>query len=77
MTHRRVVWVHVGEACENLGYAGGVNAYLEPLLAIAEWPGVWILNPDTEPEPDALRELVQYAVKHRPGHGRQPPAPAA
>ena len=59
-----VVWVHVGEACENLGYAGGVNAYLEPLLAPARWPGVWILNPDTEPEPEALKELVEYAEKH-------------
>jgi N-acetylglucosaminyl-diphospho-decaprenol L-rhamnosyltransferase len=56
--------VHVGEARENLGFAGGVNAYLEPLLASAEWPGVWILNPDTEPEPNALRELVLYAAKH-------------
>jgi N-acetylglucosaminyl-diphospho-decaprenol L-rhamnosyltransferase len=61
----RVVCVHVGEAGENLGYAGGVNAYLEPLLAITEWPGVWVLNPDTEPEPDALNELVRCAVKYR------------
>ena len=60
----KVIWVHVGEACENLGYAGGVNAYLEPLLAVAEWQGVWILNPDAEPEPDALKELVEYAEKH-------------
>ncbi len=60
----KAVWVHVGEAYENLGYAGGVNAYLEPLLATAEWPGVWILNPDTEPEPDALKELVEYAEEH-------------
>jgi N-acetylglucosaminyl-diphospho-decaprenol L-rhamnosyltransferase len=60
----KAVWVHVGEACENLGYAGGVNAYLESLLTTDEWPGVWILNPDTEPESDALKELVDYAEKH-------------
>jgi N-acetylglucosaminyl-diphospho-decaprenol L-rhamnosyltransferase len=60
----KAVWVHVGEARENLGYAGGVNAYLEPLLATSEWPGVWILNPDTEPEPGALKELVEHSEKH-------------
>jgi N-acetylglucosaminyl-diphospho-decaprenol L-rhamnosyltransferase len=58
----KAVSVHVGEATENLGYAGGVNAYLKPLLAeAADWPGAWILNPDTEPEPGALKELVEYA----------------
>lgn len=56
--------IHLGEARENLGYAGGVNAYLEPLLATAEWPGAWILNPDTEPEADALKELVGHAGKY-------------
>jgi hypothetical protein len=60
----KMVSVQIGEACENLGYAGGVNAYLEPLLAVGDWPGVWVLNPDTEPEPTALNELVQYAVQH-------------
>ena len=60
----KTVSVHVGEASENLGYAGGVNAHLEQLLATSDWPGVWILNPDTEPEPGALRELVSYAAKH-------------
>jgi N-acetylglucosaminyl-diphospho-decaprenol L-rhamnosyltransferase len=61
----KAVWVHVGEASENFGYAGGVNAYLEPLLRTSEWRGVWILNPDTEPEPTALKELVEYAEKHK------------
>jgi N-acetylglucosaminyl-diphospho-decaprenol L-rhamnosyltransferase len=60
----KTVRVHIGEACENLGYAGGVNAYLKPLIDETEWQGVWVLNPDTEPEPDALKELVQYAVEH-------------
>ena len=57
----RAVAVHVGEARDNFGYAGGVNAYLVPLLAQGGWPGIWILNPDTEPSPDALKELVAYA----------------
>ena len=60
----KTVSVRVGEASENLGYAGGVNAYLEQLLATSDWPGVWILNPDTEPEPGALKELVCYATTH-------------
>ena len=59
--------VHVGEASDNLGYAGGVNAWLEPLLAVPGWPGVWILNPDTEPAPDALKELAEYSARHGRG----------
>jgi N-acetylglucosaminyl-diphospho-decaprenol L-rhamnosyltransferase len=59
--------VNVGEAVDNLGYAGGVNAWLEPLLAVPGWPGAWILNPDTEPAPAALKELVGYAARHRRG----------
>ena len=46
--------VHLGEATENLGYAGGINAWLRPLMDAPGWPAVWILNPDTEPAPDAL-----------------------
>jgi GT2 family glycosyltransferase len=59
--------VHVAELDENLGYAGGVNAWLRPLLSIPGWDGVWVLNPDTEPEPDALVELVEYAERHDKG----------
>jgi N-acetylglucosaminyl-diphospho-decaprenol L-rhamnosyltransferase len=55
--------VHVGEARENLGYAGGVNAWLRPLLVITGWPAVWILNPDSEPTADALLELAAYAKR--------------
>ena len=55
--------VHVGESCENGGYAGGVNAYIEALLPHPGWPGVWVLNPDTEPAPGALRELVDHAAR--------------
>jgi N-acetylglucosaminyl-diphospho-decaprenol L-rhamnosyltransferase len=54
--------VRVGCAPENLGYAGGINAWLRPLLRSAGWKGVWILNPDTEPYPDALKELIGRAI---------------
>jgi N-acetylglucosaminyl-diphospho-decaprenol L-rhamnosyltransferase len=54
------VWL--GCAAQNLGYAGGINVWLDRLLTIPDWDGVWILNPDAEPEPDALRALVDRAV---------------
>jgi N-acetylglucosaminyl-diphospho-decaprenol L-rhamnosyltransferase len=59
--------VHLGEARENLGYAGGVNAWLRPLLAVPGWPAAWILNPDTKPAPDALAELAAYADRWSKG----------
>ena len=55
--------VHVAEMAENLGYAGAVNAWLRPLMQIPGWQGAWILNPDTEPTPSALAELVDYSVR--------------
>lgn len=54
------VWI--GCASENLGYAGGINAWLLPLLQTSGWKGVWILNPDAEPSPDALKELIARAA---------------
>lgn len=53
------VWIAC--AAENLGYAGGVNAWLKQLQKISFWKGVWILNPDTQPEATALAELAQRA----------------
>ena len=53
------VWI--GCAAENLGYAGGINAWLGPLLELGGWKGVWILNPDTTPEAHALAALVTRA----------------
>ncbi|WP_218578738.1 glycosyltransferase family 2 protein [Vineibacter terrae] len=53
------VWI--GCAAENLGYAGGINAWLAPLLKLSGWRGVWILNPDTKPEAHALTALVERA----------------
>jgi GT2 family glycosyltransferase len=53
------VWV--GCAADNLGYAGGLNAWIRPLLSVPGWKGVWILNPDTLPEDGALASLVERA----------------
>lgn len=45
-------------ASENLGYAGAINA----VLSATETGGdVWILNPDTEPQPGALSALQARA----------------
>jgi N-acetylglucosaminyl-diphospho-decaprenol L-rhamnosyltransferase len=52
--------IFVGQARENLGYAGGVNSWLRPLLSI-DWPGAMILNPDTKPAPDVLAQLKAWA----------------
>ena len=59
--------VLIGCAEGNLGYAGGVNAWLRPLMDQDGWNGVWILNPDAEPEPDALGALVARAESGRKG----------
>ena len=59
--------VTIGEARDNFGYAGGINAWLRPLLAEPGWTAIWILNPDTWPEPDALAELVAYAGERGKG----------
>ena len=49
--------VTVLKAPGNLGYAGGVNACIA--AAGDDWDAVWVLNPDTFPEPDALTALVR------------------
>lgn len=53
--------VFIGCTPDNLGYAGGINIWLEQLLKISGWKGVWILNPDAEPEPTALTALIERA----------------
>ena len=62
---RSNVWI--GCATGNLGYAGGINAWLHQLQAVAGWKGVWVLNPDTEPEACALAALVERAETGRKG----------
>ncbi len=59
--------VHVAEMADNLGYAGGVNAWLRPLLLVPGWEGVWILNPDTEVTSSALHELIAYSTRRAKG----------
>ncbi len=59
--------VYVAEMTENLGYAGGINAWLRPLLAVDGWKAAWILNPDTEPRPDALAKLSAASERRRKG----------
>jgi hypothetical protein len=48
--------VRVFEAPGNLGFAGGVNMCLRHAPSADAW---WILNPDTEPKPDALALMAQ------------------
>ncbi|RXG91475.1 glycosyltransferase family 2 protein [Bradyrhizobium vignae] len=57
------VWI--GCAVSNLGYAGGINAWLLPLSDTPGWKGVWILNPDTEPSASALAALYERAESGR------------
>jgi N-acetylglucosaminyl-diphospho-decaprenol L-rhamnosyltransferase len=52
---RRVV--RVLRSHENRGYSGGVNFCIA--AADTDWDFVWVLNPDTFPEPDALGALVR------------------
>lgn len=59
--------VQMAEMSENLGYAGAVNSWLRPLLEVGGWQGVWILNPDTAPAPNALNALVTYAAERSKG----------
>jgi N-acetylglucosaminyl-diphospho-decaprenol L-rhamnosyltransferase len=63
----REVQVSLAEAKENIGYAGGVNAWLRVLMTKSTWPGFWILNPDTRPQPRALAELVAYSTARQKG----------
>jgi len=49
--------VAILRARENRGYSGGVNACIA--AAGDNWGFIWVLNPDTFPEPDALGALVR------------------
>jgi N-acetylglucosaminyl-diphospho-decaprenol L-rhamnosyltransferase len=59
--------VFVGLARENLGFPGGVNSWMRLFLLESGWDGVWVLNPDTWPAPDALAELIAFTVKRGKG----------
>ncbi len=53
--------VRLAASTENLGYAGGVNAWLERLLTYPGWEAFLILNPDTEVGESCLSELMTKA----------------
>jgi N-acetylglucosaminyl-diphospho-decaprenol L-rhamnosyltransferase len=59
--------VLVAKAPENLGYAGGINAWLLPLVTVQGWSGCWILNPDTLVGADALTALIAQATDRNLG----------
>jgi GT2 family glycosyltransferase len=48
--------VSIWEAPGNLGYAGGVNFALDHA---GDADAYWILNPDTQPAPDALASMIE------------------
>ena len=59
---RRATSIWIGWAKQNLGYAGGINAWIEQLLSISDFQAFWIINPDAMPEPRALRALVERSL---------------
>ena len=59
---KRPTRVWIARAAHNLGYAGAINALIARLPSSSTWDGVWILNPDTCPDPRALAELVDRAA---------------
>jgi GT2 family glycosyltransferase len=59
----RPIIVRLGLANENLGYGGGVNAWLERLLVVLGWDAVLVLNPDTEVDRSCLSELIAKSVE--------------
>jgi N-acetylglucosaminyl-diphospho-decaprenol L-rhamnosyltransferase len=61
------VYVRVAQAPSNLGYGAGINFWLRPLLEAPGWTGIWVLNPDTMPMPQALVELITTARRRHKG----------
>lgn len=57
------VSVRIGAASDNLGYGGGVNAWLERLLVEPGWEAVLVLNPDTELDRNCLGALMAKAAE--------------
>lgn len=44
----------------NGGYAGGVNRCIEDARALPGWDALWVLNPDTQPAPEALAAMHRH-----------------
>ena len=61
------VYVRVAQAPGNLGYGGGINFWLRLLLDVPGWTGIWVLNPDAMPTPQALAELEDTASRRGKG----------
>ena len=59
---QRLSSVWVARGAYNLGYAGAINALVDRLRLWPDWDAVWILNPDAEPTPNALAELMKYSI---------------
>jgi N-acetylglucosaminyl-diphospho-decaprenol L-rhamnosyltransferase len=57
----------IGQARENLGFGGGINAWMRPMMSETGWKGVWVLNPDTWPQDDAFAELIRFAEARNKG----------
>lgn len=49
------------EAIDNPGYAAGINIACEQAAASGGFDALWILNPDTVPDRNALASMVAYA----------------
>ena len=47
----------------NLGFAGGVNVSIKQSGVPQDWSAIWLLNPDTQPAPGALKALVDRAIQ--------------
>ena len=59
----RAISVRLAAASENLGYAGGVNAWLERLTVYPGWEAALVLNPDTVVAETCLLELMTKAAE--------------
>jgi GT2 family glycosyltransferase len=58
-------WAVVLPVERNLGFAGGNNAALRPILAAPQPPDyVLLLNPDTVVRPGAVRALIDFMERH-------------
>ena len=52
--------VRVLDAGGNVGYAGGVNVCIQASRNSEAW---WVLNPDTQPAPEALARMVERLAR--------------
>jgi N-acetylglucosaminyl-diphospho-decaprenol L-rhamnosyltransferase len=53
--------IRIYRAKSNIGYAGGINICIRQIDPAESWSALWVLNPDTEPDPNALTALAARA----------------